>query len=103
MEGGLNEELLQAIADTTGGQYYRAKDSKTLDAIFNNINRLEKTGFEQDHFRRYTDFAFIFIKIGLAMLLAGIFSTLLLRADSVNGLLKTDIEQEDYNIGQPGI
>ena len=73
MEGGLNEELLQAIADTTGGQYYRAKDSKTLDAIFNNINRLEKTGFEQDHFRQYTDFAFIFIKIGLAMLLAGIF------------------------------
>ena len=73
MEGGLNEELLQAIADTTEGQYYRAKDSKTLDAIFNNINRLEKTEFEQDHFRQYTDFAFIFIKIGLAMLLAGIF------------------------------
>jgi Ca-activated chloride channel family protein len=73
MEGGLNEELLRAIADTTEGQYYRAKDSKTLDAIFNNINRLEKTEFEQDHFRQYSDLAFIFIKIGLVLLLAGIF------------------------------
>ena len=77
MEGGLNEELLRAIADTTEGQYYRAKDSKTLDAIFNNINRLEKTEFEQDHFRQYTDFAFIFIKIGLRCCLPVFFSTVI--------------------------
>ena len=73
MEGGLNEELLQAIADTTGGQYYRARDSRTLNDIFDNINKLEKTEFEQDHFKQYTDLAFIFIKFGLALLLIGIF------------------------------
>lgn len=73
IEGGLNEELLQSIADTTGGQYYRAKDPKSLDEIFNSINRLEKTEFEQDHFKQYNELAFGFIKIGLALLLAGIF------------------------------
>jgi len=72
-EGGLNEELLQEIADTTGGQYYRARDSKTLNEIFDNINRLEKTEFEQNNFKQYTDLAFILIKIGLALLLPGIF------------------------------
>lgn len=72
-EGGLNEKLLQAIADTTGGQYYRAKDSKTLTTIFDTINQLEKTEFEQDHFRQYAELAFIFIKLGLALLIPGIF------------------------------
>jgi len=72
-EGGLNEELLKYIADTTGGQYYRARDPKALTAVFNNINQLEKTEFEQDHFKQYTELAFLFIKMGLLLLFAGIF------------------------------
>lgn len=72
-EGGLNEELLKYIADTTGGQYYRARDPKALTAVFDNINQLEKTEFEQDYFKQYTELAFLFIKMGLLLLLAGIF------------------------------
>ena len=37
-EGGLNEKLLEDIAQTTGGQYYRAKDAAGLNQIFDNIN-----------------------------------------------------------------
>ena len=33
-EGGFNEALLQQIAETTGGQYYRAADPKALEQIF---------------------------------------------------------------------
>jgi len=72
-EGGLNEELLMKIAETTGGQYYRARDSKALSEIFSNIDQLEKTEFKQDNFRQYTELAFSLIKIALIFLLAGIF------------------------------
>lgn len=72
-QGGLNEELLKKIADTTGGQYYRARDSKALEQIFSNINKLEKTQFQQDNFMQYNELAFILIKIALCLLLAGIF------------------------------
>lgn len=72
-EGGLNEKLLMDIAETTGGQYYRAKDPKALSDIFSAINKLEKSEFEQDDFKQYTELAFILIKIALVLLTVGIF------------------------------
>lgn len=38
----IDEKLLQNIASITGGEYFSAKDSKTLDNIYNKINELEK-------------------------------------------------------------
>lgn len=72
-EGGLNEELLQEIAQTTGGQYYRAKDAEGLNQIFDNINQLEKSEFEREHFRQYTELAFDLIKAALILLVLGVF------------------------------
>ncbi len=72
-EGGLNEDLLKSIATTTGGEYYRAKDSESLKDIFNEIDQLEKTDFEQDHYKNYQELAFIVMKSGLIILLIGIF------------------------------
>lgn len=72
-EGGLNEALLNEIADATGGEYYRAKDSKALSQIFSSIDKLEKSKFEQDNFKEYTELAFIFIKAALVLLILGIF------------------------------
>jgi len=37
----LNQDLLQRIASETGGQYFHANDSQTLQAIFNEIDKLE--------------------------------------------------------------
>ncbi len=37
----LNETLLQRIASETGGQYFHANDTQTLQAIFSDINQLE--------------------------------------------------------------
>ena len=39
----LNEELLQEIADMTGGQYFLAIDADGLERVFETINALEKT------------------------------------------------------------
>lgn len=72
-EGGLNEALLQEIAQTTGGQYYRAKDAAGLNQIFDNINQLEKSEFNRDNFRQYTELAFDLIKIALILLVLGLF------------------------------
>jgi Ca-activated chloride channel family protein len=71
--GGFDEELLERIADETGGQYFRAMDSKALSQIFDTINRLEKTEFNDDSFVEYNELAFPFIKLALVLLLIGIF------------------------------
>lgn len=73
VEGGLNEDLLKSIADTTGGQYYRARDAKALSGIFSDINQLEKTEYTKDNRQQYTELAFPLIKGALLLLLAGIF------------------------------
>ena len=39
----LDEETLQAIARTTGGEYFRATDAQTMQQILDRIDRLEKT------------------------------------------------------------
>jgi Ca-activated chloride channel homolog len=39
----VDEKTLQAIADQTGGKFYRATDTDSLRQIYEQINRLEKT------------------------------------------------------------
>jgi Ca-activated chloride channel family protein len=70
--GGFDEALLEQIADTTGGQYFKAVDSQALSKIFDTINRLEKTEFQDDNFKEYNELAFPFIAAALILLLIGI-------------------------------
>jgi len=42
-EMSIDEDLLKEIASKTGGQYFRATDQESLQAIYNKINTLEKT------------------------------------------------------------
>ena len=39
----IDEELLTEIAEATGGQYFRARDSEALGRIFQQIDRLERS------------------------------------------------------------
>jgi Ca-activated chloride channel family protein len=39
----IDEELLQSIAETTGGKYFRATNEKALSNIYDEINELEKS------------------------------------------------------------
>lgn len=72
-EGGLDEKLLQEIANSTDGKYFRAKDEKTLTSVFEEIDSLEKSKFEQDHFQQYHELAFFLIPIGLFLWLLGLY------------------------------
>ena len=51
-ESDLDEGLLQKIAQTTGGQYFRATDTTDLQRIYDHINQLEKSQIE---ITRYSD------------------------------------------------
>ena len=56
-ESVLDEEILQQVADITGGKYYRAEDTAGLRAIYDEINQLEKSEVEVQVFNHYTELA----------------------------------------------
>ena len=47
----LDEETLRNIADTTGGNYFRAADTETLVGIYDEINKLEPVEQDEETFR----------------------------------------------------
>lgn len=51
----IDEDLLRAIAERTGGRYYRATDREALAGVFAEIDRLERTEIEIKRFVRYRD------------------------------------------------
>ena len=42
----IDEDTLQKIADMTGGKYYRADNAQRFQAIYGEIDKLEKTEAE---------------------------------------------------------
>ena len=56
-ESELDEELLQKIAETTGGRYFRAEDTATLQHVYDEINDLEQSQIEIETYTRYRELA----------------------------------------------
>ena len=80
MKVEIDEEVLQQIADKTGGQYFRATDKANLEAIYDEINDLEKTKVDVENFTRYDERFAPFALLALGLLLAEfLFRTLYLR------------------------
>lgn len=52
----LDEKTLKAVADLTGGQYFRATDPKSLEEIYQKINQLETITQEQATLRPEIDY-----------------------------------------------
>jgi Ca-activated chloride channel family protein len=51
----IDEDLLKDIANATGGKYFRATDNEKLEAIYDEINKLEKTEIEEFKYTRYEE------------------------------------------------
>ncbi len=62
----IDEDLLKDIANQTGGEYFRATDNEKLEAIYDEINKLEKTEIEEFKYYRYEE------KFRTWVLLAGV-------------------------------
>ncbi len=66
----IDEKLLKEIAQVTGGKYFRATNNSKLAAIYDEINKLEKTEIEEFKFYNYEEKFRLFVWIaGLILLL----------------------------------
>lgn len=66
----IDEKLLQDIAQTTGGKYFRATNNEKLEEIYKEIDSLEKTDIEEFKFYNYADeFRPLLLIAGLLLLL----------------------------------
>lgn len=65
----IDEEVLQQIAKTTGGTYFRATDNNKLREIYQEIDQLEKTRLDVKHFNKKKEEYFPFLLAAMIMLL----------------------------------
>lgn len=65
----IDEELLKSIATETGGSYYRATDNKKLEAIYKEIDKLERTEVEEIRYTKYHEQFRWFVLWAIAALL----------------------------------
>ncbi len=63
----IDETLLKAIAEKTNGQYFRATDNKSLETIYSEIDKLEKTKIKEIKYYTYDEkfSVFLFWALGL--------------------------------------
>ena len=66
----IDEASLTRIAETTGGIYYRATDRPSLERIFQEIARLEKTKIEVKNYTHYNELFAKMLIPALSLLLA---------------------------------
>lgn len=66
----IDEQTLKGIASATDGDYYRAKNNRELNQIYQEIDKLEKTKFNVKQFsRRYEAYQPFAIVAVIALLL----------------------------------
>lgn len=68
----LDEKTLKAIADKTGGRYFRARDTNELKKIYSLLNDLEPTEKESQNFRPIT--ALFYWPLTISLIIAFIIS-----------------------------
>ncbi|MCI5716833.1 MAG: VWA domain-containing protein [Alistipes sp.] len=80
MDVEIDEETLEAIAERTGGRYFRATDNDKLQSIYDEINQLEKSKVEVTDYTVYHErfLALLLAALGV-LLLEFIFSNIILK------------------------
>ena len=65
----VDEKTLQKVASITGGKFFRARDLSSLQAVYDEIDKLEKTEIEMEQYTRFEDHAAGWIIAGILLLL----------------------------------
>ena len=65
----VDEPTLQQTAETTGGRYYRATDRESLEAIYAEIDELERTEIEVENFTQFEERFPIPLGLGFLLLM----------------------------------
>jgi Ca-activated chloride channel family protein len=66
----IDEDLLEDIAQLTGGKYFRATNNAKLKQIYDEIDQMEKIELEVKEYSRKEEEFFVFVLIAAALLLA---------------------------------
>ena len=61
-------DVLQQIAEITDGEYFRATDNRTLEEIYNKIDKLEKTRVEITSYRNAKELFYAWLGGGIFLL-----------------------------------
>jgi len=64
----IDEDMLREIARITHGRYFRATDTKELQQIYDEINRLETSKIEVTHYRRVAELFYPYLALAIACL-----------------------------------
>jgi len=67
----INETLLRRLADETGGKFFRAITTNTLEAVFSEINTLEKSEIEISKYTKYAELFPVFLTWALFIYIIG--------------------------------
>ena len=65
----IDEPTLDGIAEVSGGKYFRAVDNETLNEIYKEIDKLEKTRLMTKSFKAYEEKYFVYALIAFLLLL----------------------------------
>lgn len=65
LESEVDEALLENIAKETGGEYFRATNSKKLSEVYEEIDKMEKTIINETTFEHKNDEFYPFLILGL--------------------------------------
>ena len=69
----IDEKLLTNIANETGGKYFRAKDNQSLNNIYSEIDKLEKSKVEITTYHRFTDKFYPFVLAAMLFIFLEVF------------------------------
>ncbi|MFT3903383.1 MAG: VWA domain-containing protein [Niabella sp.] len=69
----IDEGLLRQIATETGGRYFRAMDKETLQSIYNQIDKLEKSKVQTIQYQQIKEMYGLLVLLALGLLLLEVF------------------------------
>jgi len=64
----IDEEMMRTIAETTGGRYFRATDNQSLEEVYDEIDAMEQSAFEEVTYSEYADAYHSYLAWGMILL-----------------------------------
>ncbi|MFT6328894.1 MAG: Ca-activated chloride channel family protein [Bermanella sp.] len=92
----LDERLLIEVARSTGGQYFRARDTQELEAIYQTLDRLEPVAGEGQKLRPLT--ALFYLPLGIAVMISALYALFYLLKQVFSNLQKSNLPSTQSNI-----
>lgn len=92
----LDERLLVDVAKSTGGQYFRARDTQELEAIYATLDRLEPVAGEGQKLRPLT--ALFYLPLAVAIILSALYALFYLLKHAFTTLQKSKIQAAENTV-----